>query len=51
MINLIKNHDGESDEGCIFEVDIEYAKNFHDVHSDLPFFPKRIKTDKCNKLV
>ena len=31
--------------------DIEYPKNLHDLHSDLPFLPERMKIDKCNKLV
>ena len=26
-------------------------KKLHDLHSDLPFLPKRIKIDKCKKLV
>ena len=26
-------------------------KKLHDLHSDLPFLPKRMKTDKCKKLV
>ena len=26
-------------------------KNLHDLHSDLPFLPERMKIDKCNKLV
>ena len=31
--------------------DVEYPKNLHDWHSDLPFLPERIKINKCNKLV
>ena len=32
-------------------MDIEYPKNFHDSHSDLPFLQERMKIDICNKLV
>ena len=33
------------------EVDVKYPKKLHDLHSYLPFLPKRIKIDKCKKLV
>ena len=36
----------DSDEGYI-----EYPKNVHDLHSDLPFLPERLKIDKCSRLV
>ena len=49
--DFIKNYDEDSDKGYILDVDIEYPKNLHDLHSDLPFLPKRMKIDKCNKSV
>ena len=35
----------------ILEVDVKYPRKLHDLHSDLPFLPKRMKIDKCEKLV
>ena len=32
-------------------IDIEYPKELHDLHSDLPFLPQRMKINKCSKLV
>ena len=49
--HFIKNYDEDSDKGYILEVDVEYSKNLHDLHSDLPFLPERMKVNKCNKLV
>ena len=48
---FIKNCDEDSDKGYILEVDVKYPKKLHDLHSDLPFLPKRMKIDKCKKLV
>ena len=48
---FIKNYDEDSDEGYILEVEVKYPRKLHDLHSDLPFLPKRIKIDKCKKLV
>ena len=48
---FIKNCDEDRDKGYIFEVDVEYPRRLHDLHSDLPFLPKRMKIDKCKKLV
>ena len=48
---FIKNYDEDSDKGYILEVDVKYPKKLHVLHSDLLFFPKRKKIDKCKKLV
>ena len=48
---FIKNYNEDSDKEYILEVDVEYPKNLHDLDSDLPFLPERMKVDKCNKLV
>ena len=37
-----KNYDEDSNEGYIIEVDLEYPKNLHNLHSDLPFLPERM---------
>ena len=41
-----KNYDEDSDKEHILEVDAEYPKKLHDLHSDLPFLPERMKIDK-----
>ena len=48
---FIKNYYESSDKGYILKVDIKYPKKLHDLHSDLSFLPKRMKIDKCKKLV
>ena len=48
---FIKNYDEDDDKGYILEVDVKYPRKLHDLHSDLSFLPKRMKIDKCKKLV
>ena len=48
---FIKNYDEDNDEGCILKLDVKYPRKLHDLHSDLPFLSKRMKIDKCKKLV
>ena len=49
--DFLKNYDEDSNKGYILEVDVEYPKDLHDLHSDLPFLSERMKIKKCNKLV
>ena len=48
---IIKNYYENSGKGYILEVDVKYPKELHDLHGDLPFLPKKMKIDKCKKLV
>ena len=48
---FIKNYNENSYKGYILEVDVKYPKKLHDLHSDLPFLPKKMKIDECKKLV
>ena len=48
---FIKNYDEDSDKRYILEVDVKYPRKLHDLHSGLPFLPKRMKIEKCKKLV
>ena len=47
---FIKNYDENSGKGYFLEVDVEYPKKLHNLHSDLPFLPERKKIRKYNKL-
>ena len=48
---LMKNYDENRKKGYILDITVDYPKNLHDLHSDLPFLPERIKINKCTKLV
>ena len=49
--SLIKNYDEDSDNRYFLKVAIKYPKDLHGLHSDSPFLPEKMKTNKCNKLV
>ena len=36
---------------CILEVDLEYPKNLHDLHSNYPLAPERVEVNKVDKLI
>ena len=46
-----KNYDEDSDVGYFIEADVEYPRELHTLHSDLPFLPERMKVNKCKKLI
>ena len=46
----MENYDEDSSKGYILEVDIEYPKDLHNFHSDLPFLLEGRKIKKCSKL-
>ena len=47
----IKSYDDNSSTGALLKVDIEYPKELHNLHKDLPFLCERRKLDKTSKLV
>ena len=47
----MKNYNEDSNKGYMLTADVEYPKSLHDLHSDLPFLPERVKINKCSKLV
>ena len=36
---------------CVLEVDLEYPRSLHDLHSDYPLAPKQIEVNKVKKLI
>ena len=49
--DFVKNYDENGYIGYFLEVDVKYPKELHDLQSDLPFLPERMKIGKCKKLV
>jgi len=41
----------EDGKGCILEVDLEYPKELHNLHNDLPLVPERVVVNKVEKLI
>ena len=48
--DFVKNYDENGNIDYFLKVDIEYSRELHDLHSDLPFLAERIKINKCNKI-
>ena len=49
--DFIKNYNENDTKGYIFEVDVEYLKRLHELHSDLRFLSDRMEVNKYKKLV
>ena len=49
--DFIKNYDEDSNAGYFIEADIDYPKELHNKHSDLPFLPEKMEVNKCKKLI
>ena len=49
--DFIRNYDKDSDVGYFIEADVEYPKELHTLHSDLPFLSERMEVNKCKKLI
>ena len=49
--DFMKSYDEDDDIGYYLEVDVEYPRNLHKLHSDLPFLTERMKINNCNNLV
>ena len=48
--DFTKNYNEDGNTDYFLEVEFEYPKNLHDLHSELPFLPERMKINKCSKL-
>ena len=48
---FIKDYDKNSNKAYFLKVDVKCPKNVFNLHSDLPFLPKKKKIKKGNKLV
>ena len=46
--DVIKNFNINSKYGAVLEVDVEYPKELHNLHRDLPFLCQRVKLKKIN---
>ena len=49
VIQLLEKKD--TNQGFIFEVDLDYPNTLWDTHNDYPLAPEKIKIDKIDKLI
>ena len=48
--DFIKDYNDNNNEGYFFEVDVQYTKDFHNLHNDLPFLSELMNFEKHEKL-
>ena len=48
--DFIQNYNEDNDKEYFLEVDVQYPRELHDLHSNLPFLPKKMKIEKVGKL-
>ena len=48
--SFLKSYNEESDEVCIFEVDLQYPDNLYNFHIDLPFLSESMKIENVESL-
>ena len=49
--DFIKNYDEDSNVGYFIKADIEYPKELHTMHSDLPFLLEKMEVNKFKNLI
>ena len=49
--DFIKNYDENNNVAYFIEANVEYPKELHTLHSDLPFLPESMEVNKCKKLI
>ena len=48
--DFVKSYNDESNEGYFLKADVQYPKDLHNLHYDLPFLLGRMKIEKVEKL-
>ena len=41
LLSLMKNYNEKSEEEYFIELDVQYLEKLYEIHSDLPFLPKK----------
>ena len=49
--DFIKSYNEKRDQEYFLDVDAQYPKKLHELHTDLPFLPERMQIKKVEKLV
>ena len=49
--DFMKTYNNDSNDGCFFQVDVQYPQNLHNLHNDLPLLSDRMKIEKNEKFV